>query len=68
MADALQLFRKLAQLKAFFRAMIVTVCSMKKFSGEPESPDPFFYAFDVLRVPSANQNAVTRGLDIFFSG
>ena len=29
----LQLFRKLAQLKAFFRAMIVTVCSMKKFSG-----------------------------------
>ena len=21
--------------------MIVTVCSMKKFSGDPESPDPF---------------------------
>ena len=59
----LQLFRKLAQLKAFLpAAMIVTVCSMKKFSGEPESPDPFF---DVL-LPSANQNAqnaVTRRTD-----
>lgn len=58
----LQLFRQLAHGSWLFRAMIVTVCSMKKFSGEPESPDPFF---DVLchRPIKCHQNAVTRRTD-----
>ena len=52
----LQLFRKLAQLKALFRPRNRTG---KQFSGEPESPDPFF---DVLchRPIKCHQNAVTR--------
>ena len=66
----LQLFRKLAQLKAFFRAMIVTVCSMKKFSGEPESPDPFLTSC-AIGQSKRTQNAAPRRTDslspIFYS-